>query len=647
MDRLIVTYALVQYCWSEGAGYLDCFWPFVIRAMPIEEKSVDLPYIRDHIKALFELDVPLHSLSAILRRAEQDGYVYRTPDQHPVTEKYSLTEKGLRYQGEFELESEVERRMAALIVDIRQFLDKEFEFSISEDDIAIALQSLIRKNMDPLIEFFNPSMSYRKPIRITKKLTRLGNCLARYMEIAEREKPDHYRTLRDIVLGAILTSVLNTKDISKITKGKALEFRGCRLFLDSNYILSVLGLHEKEFNEAAQELFSLLKSRDFDLKVFSFTVDEICRVMNGYITEGHKYPVSIAVENSIYSKLKRDGWTNKDVKAFIRSVEDRLKNVGIETEIITDVDIGNYVADESLRRAIAQRKPMQPLASQNHDLAAVDKIKTLRKHPVRRIANAKVLFLTSDRGLNKFDFIDMGHKANGTIGEVILDSLLTNIIWLSDPGANISLKSIIAVHSHGLFIKREVWLKFYEALKQIRQEGKANDDAISALFYDAFIEEELVYFDESQIDDIDQEFVLSKIEEAGKLAKVEREKREAELISHLTEAQTKIEEREQEFLSTLEAIKKKLRTTSAKTGSIMAIVYSILLSGGLIAACWFLCVNVRIQWVPDIAVAIIGGTGLGAVWSKFRMYCRRAITSSVYKKKLKEFGLDNINLKGK
>lgn len=637
MDREIVTYALVRYCWGEGADHLDCFWPFAVRAVPGDGKLVDLPYIKDQVKAQFELDVPLYSLSAILRRAEQGEYVRRSRTDYPVTEKYCLTEKGLAYQDNVVAESEVERRMHALFVDIRQLLDKEFNLSASEDDISIALLALIRRNVEPLIEFFNPSVPSQRPIRFTKRLTRLSNYLAKYMEVADREKPEHYETLRDIVLGAILTTVLNAQDISKVTKGKALKFKGCKLLLDSNYIFSMLGLHEKEFSDAAKELFSLLKSHKFNLSVFSFTIDEICRVMNGYITGGYKYPVSIAVENSIYSKLKRDGWRDKDVKEFIMSIEGKLEEIGIETEIVTDIDLDNYVASNSLREAIVQRKPTQPLSSQNHDLAAIDKIKALRKHPVRRLENAKVLFLTSDRGLNRFNFVDMGHGANGTIGEVILDSLLTNILWLSNPEANISLKSIIAAHSHGLFIKREVWLKFYEALKKIRLEEKVDDQAISTLFYDDFVKKELIDFDQSRLDEINEEFALSKVEKASKLAKADQEKREAEFVSRLTEAQTRVEQKEQEFLNKLEAIKVKIRTSSASTGSRMSILFSVLLSAGLGVAGWFLYEVIGMPWL----VAIFAGGVLSAIWTGFRRFCREKITSRIYAGKLKGTGLSD------
>ena len=88
----------------------------------------------------------------------------------------------------------------------------------------------------------------------------------------------------------------------------------------------------------------------------------------------------------------------------------------------------------------------QQLFHQNHDLFAIEKIKELRRYSIRKIEESKFFFLTSDRKLSRFNYLEMGHQSNGTICEIILDTLLTNILWLKDPRAKLSLKSIITVH---------------------------------------------------------------------------------------------------------------------------------------------------------------------------------------------------------
>ncbi len=642
LDKLIVTYALVRYSWHEGCDHLDCFWPFALRVMPPDRMQVDLPYIRDFVKATYELEIPLHAVGMIMRRAEKEHYIERIPDQYPLLDKYSLSEKGVEYIQNVEMAEQVERRMNALFTDIKQFVDGKTNESILEEDISTALLSFIRKNMEPLVEFFNPSIDQIKKISLSKSLRSIGNHLVSYAEVAEREKPEHYSTLRDIVLGSVFTTVLNAQDIPKAVKQKAKGLKKCTLYLDTNIVFSILGLHERPFNEAAKELLSLIKSRNFALKVFSFTTDEISRVMNHYLTERDKYPASLVVENSIYSNLKRQGWTKADVRDFVRSIEQKLHDFGIEIEIVPEIDLNTYkIANETLRTTMERYKPNQGWASQNHDLAAIETTKNLRKYPVRRIENSKMLFLTADRGLSRFNFFEMGHKDNGTIGEVILDSLFTNIIWLSDPSANVSLKSTIAAHSHGLFVKREVWLRFFDALKKVKEESKVDDQAIANLFYDNYIENELTEFDEARIDEIDEIFALDRIEEAGKLMTAEREEREAEFISHLTKAVSEAEQKkEQEFADRLETIKKNLRIVSKKTGRIWSIIISTFLSLVAIAIFWGISIGTEVHWTINLGDLV----ALGFIWSKLRSYSEDKIMSFIYQRKLKEIDLADNQL---
>ena len=67
---------------------------------------------------------------------------------------------------------------------------------------------------------------------------------------------------------------------------------------------------------------------------------------------------------------------------------------------------------------MSKYKPDQGLLYQNHDLAAINMIERMRRHPVRRIEDSKAFLLTSDGKLSQFDFIELGHKESSTVCEV-------------------------------------------------------------------------------------------------------------------------------------------------------------------------------------------------------------------------------------
>ena len=345
-------------------------------------------------------------------------------------------DSGIDYSGKLETEKEVERRINALLEDMRQFFEGK-GVSLDLDKIRESLLYFVHKNIDFLAECIAPSKTLTK--LTPPEFLGFDKYLLEYIESAKRQKPDDYKTLENLVFGSIISVLLLANEPEEITKIRNEPFSHCQVFLDTNFVFSVLGLHRDVFNKPAGELFDLLKKHNFDLKAFGFTVDEICRVINSYPEESHRYPASVGVD-TIYSSLKAKGWSNTDARQFIINIEQILQEKGIAIEWFKDIDLGKYTPDEELEDVIRRYKPNQNSFHRNHDLAAIAKIKELRKKTIRRIEDSGVLFLTSDIGLHKFDFIEEGHKQNATICETILDRLMTNILWLKNPNTKLSLK---------------------------------------------------------------------------------------------------------------------------------------------------------------------------------------------------------------
>ncbi len=640
MERLTYTYALVKSLYDQGEDYVDSFWPFTIKVFP-PHKPVNLEFIQKALKKIFDLRVPLHVLISILNRAKKKGFIAQRRG------KYKVTDGGLKYLDKFETDKEVERRINSLFEDIRQSLNKQDGF-LGSDQIHDVLLSFLLKNVESLIEFFNSSaipseMAVLKPQGYEKYLIE-------YIKEAEQHKPEIFKTLQDMFLGSIISVVLNAREPSEMIEIRTRKFKHCQVFLDTNFVFYILNLLTPEFNEPAKELFNQLKKHGFEIKVFSFTVAEICWVINGYIREAHRYPTTIAV-GTLYSSLKRKGWTKTDAREFIVNIEGILSEKGIIVEWVEDIDLKNYTPpNDKFGYLISKHKPFQALFAQNHDLAAIEKIKELQGHSVRKIEDSKAFFLTSDARLSRFNFLEMGHKESGTVCEVILDRLLTNLLWLKDPSAELSLKSIIAVHSRDLFVKRRVWDRFYEVLRQLKQKGEVKDEDISMLFYHRNIEYELEEFDETDVDEITTEFVLEKIEEASKLPEEEMQRKikekEKEFLRRLEEEVSKKEqEEERKWLEKLEGVKKNIRKVAEKLANKRTWVVRVSVMA-LSAIPSIICLTTKNWDIFNIGgiisvILIFGGISAGFVnklWGK----CEKKWFNKIYDKKIKEVGLNEF-----
>lgn len=431
----IYTYALIKALYDEGEDYVDSFWPILVKTIP-SNQSVTCSFVQRKLRESCDLEAPVHVVEVILTRAEGRGYLRHWTERPTGITKYRLTSAGVDYSGKLETDKEVERRINALLEDMRQFFEGK-GVSLDLDKIRESLLYFVHKNIDFLAECIAPSKTLTK--LTPPEFLGFDKYLLEYIESAKRQKPDDYKTLENLVFGSIISVLLLANEPEEITKIRNEPFSHCQVFLDTNFVFSVLGLHRDVFNKPAGELFDLLKKHNFDLKAFGFTVDEICRVINSYPEESHRYPASVGVD-TIYSSLKAKGWSNTDARQFIINIEQILQEKGIAIEWFKDIDLGKYTPDEELEDVIRRYKPNQNSFHRNHDLAAIAKIKELRKKTIRRIEDSGVLFLTSDIGLHKFDFIEEGHKQNATICETILDRLMTNILWLKNPNTKLSLK---------------------------------------------------------------------------------------------------------------------------------------------------------------------------------------------------------------
>jgi len=635
LEEQVYTYALVKALYDIGEDHLESFWPFVINVFPPNNEPIGVEYIQSQLKGIYDLQIPTHTLRAVLNRAEKKAYIKKEK------KKYSITNKGYKYWQSLDTDKEVKRSLNALFEDIKIFFYEQFETSLEIDEIKRFLLSFIKKNIVSIALCLNINISNTVKLQ---KPTIYDKQLVTYIKHIEHEKPYQYDIFNNVVLGSILSSVMSYKNISQIRK----KFGHCQLYLDSNFLFSVLGLHSPELSTPAKEVFELLKKQsEFTIKVFSFTIDEMAYLIGGYIKYKNRYPANVRV-NTIYTNLKRLGWTIEDAREFIVTIEDKISDLGIEVERVKDFDNQNYNPPGDLIGKIMKYRPLQPPHSRNHDLAAIEQIKKIRKHERRKIEDATALFLTSDIKLSKFDYVEMGHRDNGTICEVIVDQLLTNILWLKNPNISpdIPLECLIACYSRSMFVQRGIWERFFKIVGEMEKEGKVKAENVSMLFYHHYIEDVLSNFDESEADIISDDFIITEIEKAPKvieeMAKKELDEMKVEFEKMLDNELHKKDEDFQKLLKELKEVKKNVRKRAEKSANRYSIALSSFLTLLLLGAIYEIYLILEKMGFSLIFILfvplLIGSGGIYGIWRKLREYLTNTL-SEYNMKRFKKAGL--------
>jgi hypothetical protein len=500
----LYTYSLIRSLYDQGDDIIDSFWPLVINVLPRDKTPMPLEKVQSEIDRHYGLKIPQYSLGTIITRAARKGYIGRSH------KSILLTQDGLNYLFQkIEPEREAERRVNELLADAKAFMDIHPP-SPAPEQIKEMIQGFILENLETLEQFFTDDYNGTHPHKDFS--TESEKILLRYFSMVEKTKPTIFQTLQDIVCGSVLSAIVHTREFFK-ESGR--RFDKTTVFLDSNYVFSLLSLRYEEENKPAQELFHLMKEEgNFDFKVFDFTLHEITGLLKNYEKEERYFQPHIKVRNSLFASLKSQNWTPAKVREFIVNVETRLWNDLKISILPTDINLGQYSATDRRRELLTQYKPHQATREQNHDLAAIDQIRYLRRKEVKRIEKSQAIFLTSDLKLALFNYIGEDHKENDTISEVIPDRLLTNILWLKNPAANdkLSLDCIIANYSRNLFVDEVVWKRFYRNVAELRNEGSLEDNQVSILLYDRHIQEVLSEYEADDAEHIDPEEILRNIE---------------------------------------------------------------------------------------------------------------------------------------
>lgn len=476
------TYSLIKALFDERRDYLDAFWPFVVFVLPRDRRAVEVGPIADEVLSRFGLQIPQHTVRTLLERARRwKSLVVREHN------RFSLTVEGIAYLKAMESEREVQRRVNALVDDASSALSVQFPEFESRDFTRDLLTALVQRNSS-VFEYLGDK---RNTLPTAATPTHESAVLDYFAEV-ERTKPQHFATLRDLVLGSTIAGLLKREDIDLNETER--NFQATELYLDSNYTLSLLGLRFEAESRPAQELLAMLqRTPAFSLFILDITLEEIVRLLRGYEAASVRFPTSIRVKD-IYASMRYLGWTPSDVSLLIGDLEDRLSALGI-TVVRSGYELKTEVPEIATRHAtLTNYKADQDVFAQRHDAFAIEFVTRRRGRAVRKVEAAKAFLLTEDYRLSNYAFVELSHRTAGTINEVMPDRLLTNLLWLKEPNVlqAVPMATVIALHSRDLLVDKDVWLRFHEVLGQLIDSGDLPTESAAYLLYDAQVNRDLV-----------------------------------------------------------------------------------------------------------------------------------------------------------
>ena len=364
--------------------------------------------------------------------------------------------------------------------------------------------------------------------------------------------------------------LMNSMSANKLAKRADSFSRPLELYLDTNVIFSLLGLHNPILNRATKELFQLIQqTKDIHVYVYDETIREFDRILDVFeVIKGNFYDIEV---DSVFYFLKKQGFDSARILNLKEGIESELDSRGITLRSCRPIDgltsdyfeqlygeLLGYRTDRNNKLPDdTRRTDIQLERSAYHDAKVLSNVLINKNKRSRNIQDVGSLFLTGSNNLYN-DYLRLFRRIEA-YPCVVRDISLTNWLYIMNPvaGGGPQLESILGMHSSSLFIESRVWQRYVSSLKGmlLRETISIKEFALMVSNNRAVIE----FLHGATGDSLTEETIREKLRELGQ-TEYARDREYESALAAVRESRAKSEA----LLSEQESLQRKLAIESEK-----------------------------------------------------------------------------------
>lgn len=422
----------------------------------------------DDIRAEFESwyklkDVPSDVIRTMIRRLRSEKLISYKNIKSVNTKSINITDIGReRKERLIQSSSALSRELQDLIKDMMAFL-KGNNYSIPQNPSRA------------LILFIDQNMSFTSSTltQMSNHKLKVDSGIAKYILHIERSDAKRFAFLQNMFFGRLYLSIMRVR--SEFSKN--IKFDDLRVFLDTNILLSSLGLHGEEAEVQAKDLLSLISKNNKAKTVVALdTVDEAKRLLNNAIGQISNYYAKVPVD-SIYYQLRSKGYDVNKINLLIETLDDKIDEMGISViNIDVDQESKKYqdLSDNISVWARLFKRPKRP-STLAHDAAVMTYVSNERRGlKTKVIEKSRAIFVSPDTAVISVSKERARKYASFPLAITPIE--LISLLWIRDSGskdiATSVMRQSIMAYVRERAISHSLWDKF------ICELGKAVDDRI-------------------------------------------------------------------------------------------------------------------------------------------------------------------------
>ncbi len=508
----LTSLAILKVNIDQGKDYLSYLDPFILQVLVDHRPDqVTDKVVSRHIRERFGLEIPERTVQLVLKRMSKkrlltkDHGVFHICKDLPTPQ---ITAK----------QREAERRIRALSLGLCQF-SKDTSRTVSNPEDAVTalcaflaefdiacLRSYLKGSAIPPLAGFHDSDIV---------------LVSEYIQYVEQAAPELFENFLILLQGHMLANALMCPDLENVSS----NYRSIVFYLDTPLLVQRLGLEGEVKKAAICELISLLSRLKGGIATFSHSCEELQRVLHG--TASHLE--SSDARGWIVREARKNGTTKSDLLLLAESVDDKLKEVGIDVvstpHYIKDFQIDEKVFENVLRDEVSYMNPR----AKEYDINSVRSIYAIRgNRSVLSLEKSRAVLVTSNSKFAKAAWhYGQQFESSRDVSSVISDFSLANTAWLKAPlGArDIPKTRLLAFSYAALQPSYKLLNRFMTEIDKLENQGKITARDHQLLRSSPFVNEELMHLTQGNDSSLTAETITQTLERVSEKIKEEESSR--------------------------------------------------------------------------------------------------------------------------
>jgi len=461
--RKLTTLAMLKTEVDRGRTFGEMVRPFIVEAIR-QRSQADFSSneIQLDVEKRFGLAIPEHIVKIALSGCVRDELVKKEGG------RYFRLQANMNSEFSRPLD-EVQREQADFIEMLAAYLSSRFGQDIPPERAETILLTAFDTNSIEMVLDSSWSDGFQQALDHSEMVA-----LAEFIR-DEMENAQFIEILQGVIAGLVLQDSLT---LSQITFSDR-PFRRMRVFLDTTFLLSLLGLEGKPSANLARESVHLLRKAGATLCVFVATVEEIRGILRLYADR-------LATPEG-RSTLRQTALTRYVLTQKLTSSEIRQRIARLEQDLRQYVRIEEFPRSDR-RFAIDEKGLSEFLASNEdslddprviHDVDCIAAVMTLRgRSRPSKLEEVNAIFATNTRLIITNTQKWFQHSYGREIAPAISVSKLVREAWRRNPSLGMSLPRVemAAVCNAALRPPRAAWEIFQTHLRRLVNEGTVSSD---------------------------------------------------------------------------------------------------------------------------------------------------------------------------